>query len=284
MRLRSLLFAPANRPELVAKLPRSGPDGVVLDLEDAVPPAEKERARELAPRGVADLIDAAPQLLLFVRVNAPGGELLEADLEALTPGLTGVVVPKLESAEQVGQLRASLEARGLGRLRLLAGIETAAGVAAARGVAAAGVAGVYFGAEDFIADMAGERTESNLEVLHARSEVALASRLGGAVALDQVVVDIRDLERVRRESAEARALGYSGKLCIHPDQVPAVNEAFTPTEAELDRSRRLVEAYEAAGGEQRGVIQFEGQMIDRPLVRRARSVLVRAGLGDERDG
>ncbi len=274
--LRSLLFAPANRPDLVAKLPRSRPDGVVLDLEDAVRAEDKAGARGLALEGARALARSAPGLAVFVRVNGPASAEFEEDLAAaLDPGIAGVLVPKLESGDQVARLLAALGRRGLGSAVVVGGLETARGVAAAREIAGAGLAGVYFGAEDFVADLGGVRTESNQEVLYARSEIALAARLGGVYALDQVVVDIHDLGRLRREALEARALSYAGKLCIHPAQVAPVNEAFSPSAEELERSRRLIAAYAAAGGEQRGVIEFEGQMIDSPLVRRAEAVLAR---------
>ena len=273
--LRSLLFAPANRPDLVAKLPRSGPDGVVVDLEDGVRPDDKASARALVREGFTELLGSHPPIAVFVRVNGPESEEFGADLKVLDPSLSGVVVPKLESGEQVAKVLAALRGHGLRSLTVLAGLETVRGVGAAREIAGSGVGGVYFGAEDFIADMDGVRTASNQEVLYARSEVALAARLAGIYALDQVVVDIHDLERLRRESLEARALSYVGKVCIHPGQVAVVNEAFSPSAEELERSRRLVAAFAAGGGDKRGVIAFEGQMIDRPLVLRARAMLAR---------
>lgn len=270
---RSLLFAPANRLDLVAKLPRSNPDAVVLDLEDAVRPDDKESARGLAQGGVRELVGSAPGTAVFVRINGPQSEHFMADLASLDTAIAGVLVPKLESGDQVARLMGELARLGDDAPAVIGGLETARGVAAAREIARAGVVGVYFGAEDFVADMGGVRTPLNQEVLYARSEVALAARLAGIYALDQVVVDIRDLDRLRRESREARALSYAGKLCIHPAQVPVVNEAFSPSDEDLERSRRLVEAFSAAEGAKRGVIEFEGQMIDRPLVRRAQALL-----------
>lgn len=283
-RLRSLLFAPANRLDLVAKLPRSGPDGVVIDLEDAVPAAGKAAARLLVPGGVRLVLAASGAPPVFVRVNPLGGEHHSADLAALEPGLTGVVLPKVSSREDVRELRNELDERGLEALAIIAGIESAAGVASAREIARAGIDVLYFGAEDFITDMGGERTASNREVLYARSEVALAARLGDVLGLDQVVVDIQDHDRLRRECEEARALGYGGKLCIHPGQVGVANEAFMPGAEEIERSRRMVAAFDAGRGESRGVIDFEGQMVDEPVVRRARAVLLRAGLVEDGGG
>jgi len=273
MLLRSLLFAPANRLDFVPNLAGSGADGVVLDLEDGVRQEDKAAARPLARQSAAELVRSAPDTAVFVRVNGTDSGHFVDDLAVLDAAIAGVLVPKLESGDQATYVVDELARLGLGGLKVIGGLETARGVAAAREVARAGMAGVYFGAEDFIADMGGMRTESNHEVLCARSEVALGARLAGVFALDQVVVDIRDLDRLRRESLEARALSYMGKLCVHPAQVPVVNEAFSPSDEELERSRRLVDAYAAALGDRRGVIEFEGHMIDRPLVRRAEALL-----------
>jgi citrate lyase subunit beta/citryl-CoA lyase len=278
LRLRSLLIAPANRPELTAKLPRSGPDGGMLDLEDAVPPAAKAQARVHARAVAADLVVTAPETHWFVRVNATGTPWFGADVsDALGPGLTGVVVPKLESGGQVGEVRKALAACDQGRLGIVAGLETAVGVEAAPEVLSApGVIGAYFGAEDYIADVGGARTAEGDEVLYARSRVALAGRLAGVPVVDQIVADFRDRERFRADAARGRAIGYRGKLCIHPDQVPLAHEAFTPSDEEVDRARRLLAAYEAATGRGRAAIDFEGQMVDEPLARQARAVLAAA--------
>jgi citrate lyase subunit beta/citryl-CoA lyase len=135
----------------------------------------------------------------------------------------------------------------------------------------------YFGAEDFIADMGGVRTDSNHEVQHARSAVALAGRLAGVPVLDQVVTDFRNDERFSNEAAEARALGYAGKLCIHPGQVAIANDAFVPTADEIDRAHRLLAAYESATAAGVAAIDFEGQMVDEPLATQARRIIALAG-------
>ena len=266
MRLRSLLFAPGNKGEVLAKLPRSGPDGVVLDLEDAVPSDSKAEARAVVAEVAPTLVD---QVAVFVRVNAVPSEWFADDVAALPDGIAGIVVPKLESAEQVAALP---------DLAVIAGIETAAGVARAEEVLAGDrvVAG-YFGAEDFIADMGGVRTAEGTEVLYARSRVALAARLTGTLAIDQVVTDLRDEARFRADAALGRSLGYRGKLCIHPAQVAWSHEAFSPSVEELDRARRLLGAYEEAKASGSAAIAFEGQMVDEPLARQARALLDAAG-------
>jgi citrate lyase subunit beta/citryl-CoA lyase len=280
-RWRSVLFAPATRPEMIAKLPRSGPDAVVVDLEDAVPASDKDRARDLARAAVGALAAAGPAVL--VRVNAVGTDLLVPDVAAVAglPGLDGVVVPKLETVAEVTAVRAALDDAGGAGVALVAGVETALGVADARAVLAAGVDGAYFGAEDLVADMGGQRTPGNAEVAVARAGVALAARLAGVALLDMVVVDLADHDRFVREAAEARALGYAGKLCIHPSQVPLANAAFVPSADEVDRARRLLAAYDAAAADGVAAIAFEGQMVDEPLARRARDLLAAADRAGE---
>jgi citrate lyase subunit beta/citryl-CoA lyase len=275
VRWRSVLFAPANRPELVAKLPRSRPDVVVLDLEDAVPPAEKPGARALARAGAQTLIELDDGPSVVIRVNAPTTEWYADDLrDAPVPGLVGVIVPKLETLDEAQRTAVALDDAGCTDVGIVAGIETARGVADARELLAhPRVVACYFGAEDFTVDMGGVRRDDNLEVLFPRAQVALAARLAGVPALDIVVAAFNDEERFLREASEARALGFAGKLCIHPSQVPLANAAFVPSADEVDRARRMLAAYDAAVAEGRAAIAFEGQMVDEPLAARARAVL-----------
>lgn len=249
-----MLFVPGNRPDLAAKAPRSSPDVIVLDLEDAVPADRKVGARAAVAEAAAALAGAT----VFVRVNPPATEWHEGDVAALPPGITGVVVPKYEAPVDLG-------------LPVVAGLETVRGVADAR-TALAGAAACYFGAEDYVADLGGVRTPGNAEVQVARALVGIAARLEGIPALDMVTLDFGDDDRFRGEATEARALGYSGKLCIHPAQVGLANEAFVPAPEEVDRAERLLAAFEAGGGV---TAAFEGQMVDEVVARHARAVLER---------
>jgi citrate lyase subunit beta / citryl-CoA lyase len=269
------LFAPGNRAEVLAKLPRSGPDGVVLDLEDAVPTEAKADARAVVARAAEALRDGHPGLAVHVRVNAVPSDWFADDVAtALVAGIAGVVVPKLESEEQVAIVAAALDRQGLSDLMIVAGLETAAGVERADEVTAdARVHAAYFGAEDYVADLGGVRTTEGTEVLYARSRVALAARLTGTLAIDQVVTDLSDEERFRADAAVGRSLGYRGKLCIHPAQVAWAHAAFSPSGDELDRARRLLAAYDAAVADGSAAIAFDGQMVDEPLARQARTLL-----------
>ena len=264
-RWRALLFVPGNRPDLAAKATRSGPDVVVLDLEDAVPPAAKPAARATVLEAAADLAGVVP---VCVRVNPPGTAWFADDVAALPDGLIAVVVPKLESSAQVAEVAAAL-----GDRPAVAGLETVRGALDARDVLRPPVVACYFGAEDYVADLGGVRTPGNAEVAVPRALVAAAARVAGIPALDMVTIDFRDDDRFLAEAREARALGYAGKMCIHPAQVALAREAFRPTDDEVDWARRLLAAFEAAGGD---TIAFEGQMVDEVVATRARALLAAA--------
>lgn len=278
--LRSVLFTPATRPDRVAKLPGTGCDLGVVDLEDAVAPNAKAEARVLAAEACRALAADAPHFAVAVRVNPVHSQEFAADLDAEVLGLVGhVLLPKVESPDDLGALRAGLDARGRGReqVSIVAGIESARGVLDCGPILATGLADtVYFGAEDYIADVGGERTAEGDEVLYARSHVALVARVHGLVALDQIVPAHTDDERFRRDAAVGRSIGYAGKLCIHPRQVPLAHAAFSPTPEAVERARRLVAHYEAALADGVGVVTFDGQMVDQPMLRHARAVLAAA--------
>jgi citrate lyase subunit beta/citryl-CoA lyase len=209
---------------------------------------------------------------LFVRINEPHSPHIEADLRAaLSADIDGVVVPKIERAEDLQRIGAALTAARHRRpLAIIGGIESILG--AVNVFALAGceprLCAIYFGAEDFITDMGGRRTEQGMEVLYARSRTVLAAKAAGIDAIDQAVIEIRDDARFRADGTQARDLGYGGKICLLPRQVELANELFAPTAAEIDRSRRLLAA--AAG---QGVIEFEGRMIDGPLLKRAQGIV-----------
>jgi citrate lyase subunit beta/citryl-CoA lyase len=189
-----------------------------------------------------------------------GSPWFDDDVAALPDGLAAVVVPKWEAALDVGR-------------PVVAGLETVRGVADAHTVLRPPVVACYFGAEDYVVDLGGVRTRENHEVLVARSTVAVAARLSGVPALDMVTLDVSDGARFSTEAAEARALGYAGKLCVHPSQVALANAAFVPSAAEVARARRLLDAFSAAGHE---TIAFEGTMVDEVVAAQARVVIERS--------
>ena len=168
----------------------------------------------------------------------------------------------------VGLLRARLRPDAV----IVVGIETARGVADSRALLGSAVDAAYFGAEDYIADVGGARTDGGAEVLYARSQVLLAARLGGVAAIDQAVMAVRDDERFITDARDGAALGYTGKICVHPRQVELAHEVFTPTEAQVEHAEAVLRV--AAAG---GVGTVDGQMVDDVHVRMARQVLARAG-------
>lgn len=247
-----------------------------IDCEDAVPATSKDEARRTAADATESLVAAGCQVM--VRVNATDSEWFADDIAALSKSAVAVVIPKIETYGQIDLVSARLDDAGLANVGVVAGLETALGVHDARQLLGHGrVVAAYFGAEDLMADMGGVRTPSNAEVATARAMTVLAAAVSGTPLWDQVVTDFRNDERFRREAAEARNMGYRGKLCIHPGQVTLANEAFSPSPDEVDRARRLLAAYRAASDQGLAAIDFEGQMVDEPLAIQARAVLDRAG-------
>ena len=269
-RPRSVLFVPAHSTDKFAKVARSAPDAVVIDLEDAVPSDGKDDARRSCIAALAQQRPGADAVL--VRINGFGTPWYEDDVAAVANAvsdgvLDGVVLPMLERVNELTALRAALPPRAL----VIAGLESALGVADARELLASGVDAAYFGAEDYIADLGGRRTAAGMEVLYARSRVCLAARLAGVGSLDQVVVAVRDAEAFRADAQRGLELGFHGKLCLHPIQVAIAHELFTPSEAELEHARAVLSAATSAG-----VAVLDGQMIDAVHVAMARATLARA--------
>ena len=268
--MRSLLFAGATRPDLVAKIERSGADAAIVDLEDAVPAAAKDEARAALPELVASL-GATPAL---VRINDAASSWFADDLEAVAElDVAGVVVPKAERPSDLSAVAARL---GQGAV-VVAGIESARGVAGVETLLDGnGATSCYFGAEDYIADLGGRRSSGGEEVLYARSRVVLAARVAAVPAFDQVVIDFRDDVTFERDAEAGRALGYRGKLCIHPSQVTIANLVFAPTEQEVERARGMLAAWEEGSARGVAAVEFEGEMVDGPAIRMARDILERA--------
>ena len=277
VRWRSLLFTPGTQPERIEKALRSGAaDVVVADLEDAVAPRDKIEAR-IAVRNALLATAGKAKAARAVRINAWPSQLAEEDLAVvLTAKPELIVIPK---AHDVGAIEA-LDARIAavedepGSVGLVLIVETAAGVLAAPRLAAFDrVVALAFGAEDLAADVGMRRSPDNHEVAVARGLVVLAAAASGKAAIDMICADYQDLDRARREAGQARDLGYSGKMCIHPGQVPVVHEAFAATDAERDWARKVVAAAQNAGAAAGGVVVVDGRMVDVPLVEQARRLL-----------
>ena len=287
---RSVLFTPGDRPEMLRKAPRSGADVLVFDLEDAVAPDRKDEARD-AVRDVLSDSEFDPDCEVCVRVNADPDR-IAADLEGVlgseaadgagTDGrLDGVVLPKVAGPADVRDLVDALESRGRS-LPVFALVESARGVLAAPEIAAVPATdALVFGAEDLSADIGATRTAEGTEVLYARERVIVAAAAHDCAAIDTLVTDFEDEQRLREDAAFATQLGYDGKLAIHPAQVGPINEAFTPTDEEVEWAERVLAAKREADAEGRGVFEVDGEMIDAPLIAQAERIRERAAAADD---
>ncbi|MCM2345044.1 MAG: CoA ester lyase [Acidovorax soli] len=276
----SFLFVPATQPDRLPKALASGADIVIADWEDAVAPADKERARAALLEAVAALT-AAQRARLLVRLNSDGSPWFAADLAALAQlaaqGLAGAVVPKAESAPT---LQAVAQAAGPGAM-LVPLVESVAGLAAADALATAPqVARLAFGHLDFQVDAGMACAEDEQELLPVRMALVFAARRAGLAApIDGVTVDTRNPERMARDSERARRMGFGGKLCIHPAQVAVLHAAFDPDEAAVAHALRVQQALQQAGG---GVCVLDGRMVDAPVLAQARHTLLRHARAQQR--
>ena len=271
--LRSFLFVPGTHPGRFVRALDSGADAVVFDLEDAVDATRKGEARQL----VAEFLGASTgsSAMRLVRVNAAGSTWLADDLAtiAATPNVDGIVVPKAADAADVERVAAACGGRPVFPL-----LETAKGILHAEAVASARatIPALLFGAEDLTAEIGVPRTIDGEELVHARSRVVLAATAAGADAIDAVFTAIGDDAGLKRDAGRARALGFRGKMAIHPGQIPIIHEAFSPSPEEVERARRIVAAFDRAQASGEGVIRLDDAMVDAPVVARAREVLARS--------
>jgi citrate lyase subunit beta / citryl-CoA lyase len=276
-RVRSLLFMPGTRADMIAKIARIVPDVAAVDLEDAVAPADKKSARDTAVAAI-DALEPDARTTVLVRVNPVGSPWFAADVAATARcAAAGLVVPKLSRSQDLHELRQALAENNWTDALVVAGIETALGVADARPLLAGGLAGAYFGAEDYIADIGGQRTGEGKEVLYARSQVCLAAYLAGVPAIDEAVVGLGDDDFFLASAQAGRAIGYQGKICIHPRQVELAHQVFTPTPEEVAHAEAVLAAGDA------GVGVVGGQMVDIVHVKMAQSVLARVGRAPSAD-
>jgi citrate lyase subunit beta/citryl-CoA lyase len=278
-RMRSWMFVPGHSTKMIDKSLTLAADVIMLDLEDGVVPAQKAAARPLVAAGLGKP-HTAGEPARFVRVNGLQTTDLALDLDAVVvPGLEGLIVPKVETVEEVATVAIMLDLlerqRGLaaGAVRLVLAIETAKGLLAAPALAAASprVIGLMFGAEDFSRDIGlpTVRTGIARDFIHARSSIVVAATAAGVTPVDGVWPDLKDLEGLQRDAEMARALGFLGKSMVHPGQIDTVNAAFSPTADEIAFARALIADFEKAVADGHGSISFAGKLVDRPIYQRA---------------
>ncbi|MFQ3648248.1 MAG: CoA ester lyase [Anaerolineae bacterium] len=283
---RALLFMPGDARRKIEKGAALGVDSVIMDLEDAVALTQKQAARECVAAALREVDFGQSERLVRINQVIPGwlyGDDIEATVHARPDGY---VLPKVESPEQIARVDALLalaeDQHGWPRdsIKLLAIIETALGVVNLREVAtsASRLVALIFGAEDLAGDMGAKRTPSGHEVAYARGAVVLHAKAAGLQAIDTVYVHLHDADDAAliAETQRALEMGYTGKLAIHPRQVAPIQQVFTPSPDEIAAAQALIDAFNAAQAQGRGVFEYQGRMIDMPMIRAAMSVLQRA--------
>ena len=278
--LRSLVFVPGNRANMLERALGFGADIVMVDLEDSVPPGEKAAACDLAVEWVPRLAAAGRRVM--VRVNSLDTGLAADELAAVVgPDLSGISIGKGNTAwdlQQVDRLLAPLEATAgiaAGSIKVVPWIETAMAIVHVYEMAQASqrIVGIAFGAEDYTNDMGVIRNDFGEECYYARSAVAVAAHAAGVGALDGPFVGFRDPEGLRKDAGTARQMGYTGKFAIHPAQIDIINETFSPSPEDVAYAQRVVAAWEAAEAAGRGSLSIDGRMVDVPVVKRAQNLL-----------
>jgi citrate lyase subunit beta/citryl-CoA lyase len=285
---RTRLYLPGNEPKFIPNAGLHKPDAIILDLEDSVPPAEKDAARILVRNALRSVDFYGAERC--VRINQ--GRMGLEDLRAVVPqGPDLILIPKCEDPGAVqsaeSEIRAILKRQKMNtQIVLLPIIESALGVVNAYAIASASpsVCGLAIGLEDYTADIGVERTAHGSESLFARTAIVVAARAAGGQAFDSVYTDVDDLDGLRDSTLEAKSLGFDGKGCIHPRQIPVVHSALAPTRQEVEKAQMIVMAADEARKIGTGVVALGTKMIDAPVVKRAERVLRLAELSDKEGG
>jgi len=290
--MRSLLFVPADGGAKLDKAMASGADAVILDLEDSITPERKDIARKAALDCLKNVQGRLNRPRLLVRINGLDTGMTDADLDAVVPGRPDAVMfPKAEGGATVTHLDAKLTAReaiaGLaeGTIKILAQtVETAVGVFTAGSYrdSSARLIGMTWGPEDLSAEIGAQANRDENGALTepyrlARSVCLLGATAAKVPAYETIHVDFRNLESLRRDTAEARRDGFAGRLAIHPAQVAVINEVFTPSASEIDKARAIVAAF--AARPDAGAVGIDGKMYDRPHLARSQALLARVSGG-----
>lgn len=280
---RALLYMPGDDRRKIQKATTLGVDSICMDMEDGVAANKKAEAREVIAGAMKELDFGSSERC--IRINQIGSGLEKYDLAAaLATNPDTIVVPKVETAEQVKWVSEHIETYELssklniGSIRLLVGVETARGIMNLKEIAEADkrLEAIIFGGEDFAASIGAVRTKEGTELLYARQAVVTACAANDLQAIDIVFIDFKDPAGLRLEAKEGAQFGFSGKQIIHPNQVEAAQEAFTPSDEAIEYAKRIVESFEASQKEGKGAYALDGKMIDMPLLKNAQKVLDRA--------
>jgi citrate lyase subunit beta/citryl-CoA lyase len=289
--MRSCFYIPGNSEKMVSRAADMAADIITLDLEDSVPPAEKPKARDLIRENLAAAGSGGAEV--YCRINNWETLLTNDDLEAVVhPGLHGVVLSKCAGVENVRRLDWKLDElehrRGLapGSIAIQLLIETAVGVVNAfpSAVASPRVNSLIFGALDYTKDMRVLISAEGTELAYARSHTAVAARAAGCVAIDYPYAQFKDLEGFERNTLEGRALGYEGRMLIHPSQIEPSHRLYSPSADQVAWARGVVEAFEAEGlAKGLAAISYQGKMVDTPVYESARGILEVMGAIQRKD-
>jgi citrate lyase subunit beta/citryl-CoA lyase len=274
---RSRLYLPGNTPKFFINAGLHRPDAMILDLEDSVPPAEKDAARLLVRNALRTVDFYGAEKM--VRINLPPEGLAEIELLS-QHGIHIFLLPKVEDAESVRAASNLLDQLEQPEIALIPIVESARGVLNAFPIATASprVVALAIGLEDYTADIGAQRTQNGRESVWAQSQIVNAARAAGVQPLASVYSAVDDEAGLQEWLSEARGLGFSGAGCLHPRQIRAIHAAFAPSPAEIEQAQRIVQAFERAQAEQLGVVAVDGRMVDAPVVARARRVLHQADL------
>lgn len=281
--MRSLLFVPGNNPGMLINVDLLESDAIIIDLEDAVSPDEKDTARILVRNALRFFHYKTP---IVVRINSLDTDMWMQDLDEIVSEKPDyVLLPKCNCPADIEILDRALaereEAAGLtvGEIKLIALIETAEGVVNVRQTAKAGfrLRALALGAEDLTADLQCRRTAEGTEILLARQEVVCAARAAGIECIDTLFTSADDIEGLQADTLTARSLGFNGKLAINPRHISVINRLFLPSDEEVAYAREVVAALEEAKQNGKGAIALHGKMIDKPIVARAQQTLALIG-------
>lgn len=279
--MRSIMYIPGNNPKMIQKAPEIPADIITLDLEDSVPPAEKEAARQLVKDNLKYAATGGAQV--FVRINNWETELTNDDLEAIVwPGLDGVTLAKTGCADDVKRLEWKLEElerrRGIpvGTVKISMLLETAKGIMNAYECCLASKRNVnaIFGAVDYCRDMRVKLTSEAVEQQYARAHMAVAARAAGIIAIDAPFVDYKNIEAFEKNVAEGKQMGYEGRMIIHPGQVEPSNRLYAPDPADVEWARGVVQVFEEEGiAKGKAAVSYNGKMVDTPVYLNAKDIL-----------
>ena len=277
---RTMMFLPGNNPNMIMNGGLLGSDSVILDLEDAVAPDQKDAARDLVKNALKSLDVGNCEII--VRINSLDTPYWKEDIEEILPLRPDILMPtKVSGKSYVDELTAKMdeveEKNGIpvGSTKLIPLLETTLGIENAFeiGTSTKRMEALYLGAEDLTADLRCKRTKEGTEIFYARSRMVCAARAAGIEAYDTPFTDIEDLEGLERDANLAKSLGYTGKAVISPRHVDIVNRVFSPSISEIEHAKRVFEAIRTAKEQGKGAISLNGKMIDAPIVMRARIVL-----------